>query len=83
VICQIVGAEKYDSDGPIGRAVANTQSIGVLIVDDQADVRRALCALLRMLPDCFLAAEANSGREALELATRSSRNSSASISLQP
>ena len=50
--------------------MANTQSIGILIVDDQADVRRALCGLLKMLPDCFLAAEANGGREALNLAAQ-------------
>jgi two-component system NarL family response regulator len=50
--------------------MANTQSIGILIVDDQADVRRALSGLLSMLPDCFLAAEANCGREALNLATQ-------------
>jgi DNA-binding NarL/FixJ family response regulator len=48
--------------------MANTQSIGIVIVDDQADVRRALSGLLKMLPDCFLAAEASSGREALSLA---------------
>lgn len=48
--------------------MANTQSIGVLIVDDQADVRRALCGLLKMLPNCFLAGEANNGLEALNLA---------------
>jgi len=48
--------------------LANTQSIGVLIVDDQADVRRALCGLLKMLPNCFLAGEANNGLEALNLA---------------
>jgi DNA-binding NarL/FixJ family response regulator len=48
--------------------MAKTQSIGILIVDDQADVRRALSGLLRLLPDCFLAAEASDGREALSLA---------------
>jgi two-component system, NarL family, nitrate/nitrite response regulator NarL len=50
--------------------LANTQSIGVLIVDDQAEVRRALRHLLRMFPDCFLAGEANDGQEALNLATQ-------------
>lgn len=48
--------------------MANTQSIGVLIVDDQAEVRRALSGLLKMLPDCFLAGEADNGLEALNLA---------------
>jgi DNA-binding NarL/FixJ family response regulator len=48
--------------------VANTQSIGVLIVDDQADVRRALSGLLKLLPDCFLVGEADNGLEALSLA---------------
>lgn len=50
--------------------MTNTQSIGVLIVDDQADVRRALSGLLKMFPDCFLAGEANDGQEALNLASK-------------
>jgi two-component system response regulator DesR len=48
--------------------MANIQPIGVLIVDDQPEVRRALSGLLKMLPDCFLVGEANDGHEALDLA---------------
>src|ERR1035441_4939733 len=67
---QIVIEDKDDFDRPVRGAMVNTQSIGILIVDDQAEVRRALSRLLKMLPDCFLAAEANDGREALNLATQ-------------
>ncbi len=50
--------------------MASTQSIGILIVDDQPEVRRALSRLLKMFPECFLAGEANDGQEALNLASQ-------------
>jgi len=50
--------------------LANTESIGVLIVDDQPDVRRALSGLLKLLPGCFLVGEADNGVEALALASQ-------------
>ena len=46
----------------------NAHPIAIMIVDDQTDVRRALKGLLQMLQDCYVAAEAENGQDALRLA---------------
>jgi DNA-binding NarL/FixJ family response regulator len=64
----MIGATNGDAARPNGGPLADTRAIGILIVDDQADVRRALSSLLKLIPDCLLVGEANDGREALTLA---------------
>jgi two-component system response regulator AlgR len=42
----------------------------ILIADDEAPARSRLRALVESIPDCTVVAEANNGREAVELASR-------------
>jgi len=68
MVKRLIGADNGDAARPSGGPLADTHAIGILIVDDQADVRRALSSLLKLIPDCLLVGEANDGREALTLA---------------